>query len=119
MNLDDAQSDVHVVRPGKRKTGPQRFLTAIFSILNASITSPIFTSLKLARPIPHSYPAFTSLASSLKRLRDDTFPVYTTTLSRNRRTSALRRILPSDTWQPATVPTFGTLKTWRTSALPR
>src|SRR2546422_3757270 len=97
MGLDDAQRDGHVLRPGKRGAGPQRFLTAIFSTLNPSMTSPIFTSLKLARPIPHSYPAFTSLTSSLNRLRDDTLPVYTTTLSRNRRTSALRVILPSDT----------------------
>src|SRR6266581_7286110 len=119
MDLDDAERDVHVLRPGNRGRLPQRFLMAIFSTLNASMTSPFFTSLKLARPMPHSYPAFTSLASSLKRFSDDTFPVYTTTLSRSRRTSALRVILPSDTWQPATVPTLGTLKTWRTSARPR
>src|SRR5206468_605846 len=77
MDLDDAQGDVHVSRPGMRLARSQRSLTAIFSILKASMTSPTFTSLKLARPMPHSYPALTSLASSLKRFNEDTFPVYT------------------------------------------
>src|SRR5207245_214569 len=60
--------------------------------------------------IPHSMPLVTWLASSLKRRSDPTLPLKTTTLSRNRRTSASRLISPSETRQPAMVPTLGMRK---------
>src|SRR5258707_10866882 len=51
-------------------SAPESFWT-----LKASSTSPIFTSLKLAMPTPHSKPVRTSLASSLKRLSELSFEV--------------------------------------------
>src|ERR1043166_4195703 len=69
--------------------------------------------------MPHSWPATTSRASSLKRLSCDSLPWWTTTLSRMRRTLAPRCTTPSVTRQPATLPTFEMLKISRISALPR
>src|SRR3974390_1135135 len=66
----------------------------------------------------HSKPALASRTASLKRLSDSSSPVQITTLSRSRRALALRLTRPSSTMQPAIVPTFATLKTWRISTSP-
>src|SRR6476469_4930153 len=87
-------------------------------MVNASITSPTCTALKFASEIPHSTPFLTSLASFLKRLRASILPVCTTSLPRFRRTWLSRRIEPSETKQPATVPTLLILNVSRTSAWP-
>src|SRR6516162_976460 len=68
--------------------------------------------------MPHSWPATTSRASSLKRLSWESLPSCTTTLSRMRRTLAPRSTTPSATRQPATLPTLETLKISRMVALP-
>src|SRR3984957_17439578 len=68
--------------------------------------------------MPHSWPAVTSRASSLKRLSCESLPSWMTTLSRMRRTLAPRSTMPSVTRQPATLPTFETLNTSRMIALP-
>src|SRR6266542_1084892 len=68
--------------------------------------------------MPHSWPATTSRASSLKRLSWESLPSCTTTLSRIRRTLAPRSTTPSVTRQPATLPTLETLKISRMVALP-
>src|SRR6202043_410419 len=62
-----------------------------------SRTSPTFTSLKLAMPAPHSNPVRTSLTSSLKRFKELSLEVYTTTLSRTTRICASRLSTPSTT----------------------
>src|ERR1700693_2323108 len=91
---------------------------ATFSVSNASITSPGFTSPEFRAVKPHSNPFFASLASFLKRFRDSIFPVKTTTLSRSTRTSLSRRIRPSVTMHPATLPTLLMRNTSRTCARP-
>ena len=58
---------------------------SICSMVNASSTSPTFMSLKRSKPIPHSKPCATSLASSLKRLREAILSSNTTTPSRSTR----------------------------------
>src|ERR1700685_2680012 len=63
---------------------------AIFCTAKHSRMSPTFTSLKFDTPIPHSYPARTSVASSLNRRSECMRPVYTTAPSRTTRTSASR-----------------------------
>src|SRR5215510_12247898 len=68
--------------------------------------------------MPHSCPAATSRASSLKRLSCESLPSWITTLSRSSRTLAPRSTLPSVTRQPAMLPTFDTLKISRICALP-
>src|SRR6267154_2388578 len=68
--------------------------------------------------MPHSWPATTSRASSLKRLSWLSLPSWITTLSRIRRTFAPRSTLPSVTRQPAILPTFETRKISRIRALP-
>ena len=50
--------------------------------------------------MPHSKPCFTSLASFLKRFSPSILPVWTTTLSRSRRTWLSRVMEPSFTMQP-------------------
>ena len=49
-------------------------VTATRSIENTSMTSPTLRSLNLSKPMPHSNPAFTSLASSLNRRSDPILP---------------------------------------------
>ena len=68
--------------------------------------------------MPHSKPCSTSRASSLNRFSDAMRPLNTSTLSRTRRTSAVRLIFPCVTWQPAIVPMREILKTLRTSTVP-
>src|ERR1039457_1687026 len=68
--------------------------------------------------MPHSCPAVTSRASSLKRFSVASLPSWITTLSRIKRTFAPRSTLPSVTRQPAILPTFETAKISRISALP-
>ena len=74
------------------------------------MTSPSLISLNLSRPIPHSKPLTTSRTSSLNRFKLSIFPSKITTLSRSTRASLFRVIFPSVTYEPATVPTLGTLK---------
>src|SRR3974377_626691 len=69
--------------------------------------------------MPHSCPAVTSLASSLKRLSCDSLPSWITTLSRISRTLAPRSTVPSVTRQPAMLPPLEALKISRICALPR
>ncbi|MNQ79614.1 hypothetical protein D3C85_945650 [compost metagenome] len=70
--------------------------------------------------MPHSWPEGTSLTSSLKRLSVLRTPSSsTTTSSRMMRTRAPLRTTPSDTRQPAILPTLVMSKTCSTLALPR
>src|SRR5437588_876756 len=64
---------------------------------NTSSWSPSLMSEKFFSDRPHSKPALTSRASSLKRLSDSMSPVWMTTLSRGTRTCALRLTAPSST----------------------
>src|ERR1700694_948086 len=64
---------------------------------NTSNWSPSLMSEKFFSDMPHSKPALTSRASSLKRLSDSMSPVWMTTLSRSTRTCALRLTVPSST----------------------
>src|SRR5205807_531542 len=57
---------------------------------NTSSWSPSLMSEKFFSDRPHSKPALTSRASSLKRLSESMSPVWMTTLSRSTRTCALR-----------------------------
>src|SRR6185436_6494379 len=49
-------------------------VTATRSIAKTSIRSPILRSLNRSKPMPHSKPLLTSLASSLKRRSDPILP---------------------------------------------
>src|SRR5712692_7117295 len=64
---------------------------------NTSNWSPSLMSEKFFREMPHSKPAFTSRTSSLKRFSASISPVWMTTLSRSKRTWALRLTMPSST----------------------
>ena len=68
--------------------------------------------------MPHSVPARTSLASSLKRRSDSSAPSKITTLSRSTRIGLLRLTVPSVTRQPATTPNLLERNTSRTCAMP-
>src|SRR5215467_3576393 len=111
VQFERQQADGHNRRKrgGQSKTAARVYLRApapactaasaplSFTTLKASRTSPTFTSLKLATPTPHSNPVRTSLASSLKRLSELSFDVYTTAPSRTTRTCASRFSTPSTT----------------------
>src|SRR5690606_23748306 len=84
-----------------------------------SISSPIWMSLYLPRPIPAAKSVLTSVTSSLNRRSDSMARLSpTTTPSRMTRAFALRVIVPLRTMTPAMLPNFEERNTSRISATP-